>query len=593
MFAPLVAKKAASATPPTHRAGRGGAKQAQPLRPVPQAGRAPGPAPRPFSDNPALSLNQPRSLTGSLSKDEEHLDGEDLENEMTLVQDWLKVNPSTTESDHLRSELDALQLEASQREKAGPTAYQRLKMFNEERDKIWNSDRDHFEKMKIWASYSQSFTPEELAKIERKHPFYRQQRELYEEKYDPDRPGQPRDLHFEQGTPDDPVIFGYAGEDYPTMAKASEFKAAQDRAVVRDVQNKIEGIAGGGPLSLAGRVLGATTAWLAGKDVQAGGEIGAGLGNFFDPLMQAIGGKASYSPDVKNKPWDRYSGKPGIVESPPAANVGRAPPREPVPTPVAGIGKDARQAFKTLPEAVPYSGAAKDPNRQIWSGGPVGGAPPVAKQAPVRPPKPPGTTSGGGGAPAPADPLHAALRMDVQPEQTIVDAETLIALDKATQPGAKLTEGEKSILQYMQGRPVIATETSLGQFRDAGARGSVPVARSEPHTSAQRKAIVDDLAAKGVGTKGGAADREVVADAFLARTAPPKAGELGTAPVFATSDPGIINGLFRLSGMNPAKIGGYNVAEFIRYTRGVGTFAVQVQGRVLMVRPLQPIGPRR
>jgi hypothetical protein len=117
-------------------------------------------------------------------------------------------------------------------------------------------------------------------------------------------------------------------------------------------------------------------------------------------------------------------------------------------------------------------------------------------------------------------------------------------------------------------------------------RGTVPMTQSVPHTQAERQEILRALENAGVGTAGGTADREIVADAFLAQSAP------NTVPVFATSDGGIINGLFRLSGMNPANMGGYNVREFIRYTRGQGVFVVGIGERVLVVRPLQPLGPR-
>ncbi len=50
---------------------------------------------------------------------------------------------------------------------------------------------------------------------------------------------------------------------------------------------------------------------------------------------------------------------------------------------------------------------------------------------------------------------------------------------------------------------------------------------------------------------------------------------------------------FAFSGMNPANMGGYNVREFIRYMRGMEVFVVAVGERVLVVRPLQPLGPRR
>jgi Domain of unknown function (DUF4157) len=193
---------------------------------------------------------------------------------------------------------------------------------------------------------------------------------------------------------------------------------------------------------------------------------------------------------------------------------------------------------------------------------------------------PPG--SSGGGNPS----LGGALRMPVRQGQTIVDTETLIALDKNTQPGVPLSPRETTIVSEMQGRSIIATPTGVGQFNAAGMRGTVPMTQSVPHTPAERQDILRALENAGVGTAGGTADREIVADAFLAQSAP------NTVPVFATSDGGVINGLFRRSGMNPANMGGYNVREFIRYTRGQDVFVVGIGERVLVVRPLQPLGPR-
>jgi hypothetical protein len=228
------------------------------------------------------------------------------------------------------------------------------------------------------------------------------------------------------------------------------------------------------------------------------------------------------------------------------------------------------------PGATPLQGTAHDP------GEPAGDRVEFTNsgRGPTGPPKSPGGGGGGGNS------LGGGMPMTVKVGQTIVDTETLIALDKHAQPGVGLTPRETTIVAEMQGKPIIATPTGVGQFNAAGMRGAVPVTQSVKHSEADRQDIVRSLENAGVGTKGGASDRELVADAFLAQSAP------STVPVFATSDGGIINGLFRLSGMNPANMGGYNVREFLRYTRGVEVFVVAVEGRVLVVKPLQPVGPR-
>jgi hypothetical protein len=217
------------------------------------------------------------------------------------------------------------------------------------------------------------------------------------------------------------------------------------------------------------------------------------------------------------------------------------------------------------------------------------GAPPTV--AGTAPPTVPPVVPGGVGpaVPVPAPPIGGGIRMPVTQNLTIVETETLIALDRAMQPNVTpaLSAGEQRIVAALGNRGIVTTPTSAGQFQAAGQRGTVPITQPVPHLPAQRQAILQDLETAGVGGVGGAADREVVADALLAETAP------GVVPVFATSDNGIINGMARVSGIDPARMGGYNVAEYLRYNRGMGVFAVTVQGRVLVIRPIQPIGPRR
>jgi outer membrane protein OmpA-like peptidoglycan-associated protein len=74
---------------------------------------APGLARQPLvSPTPTV---KPRSLTGSLLKDEKNLDDAALELEIKLIQQWLEVNPSSPENDHLRSELKLLEDEELER----------------------------------------------------------------------------------------------------------------------------------------------------------------------------------------------------------------------------------------------------------------------------------------------------------------------------------------------------------------------------------------------------------------------------------------------------------------------------------------------
>ncbi len=234
----------------------------------------------------------------------------------------------------------------------------------------------------------------------------------------------------------------------------------------------------------------------------------------------------------------------------------------------------------------------------VRPGAPSPGAPPqpavVAPAVPVEAAVPPTGGVGGGGpsAPTPSAPIGGAMRVNVTQGARILDTDAFIALDRARQPGVtpSLSRGEQAIVAATQGRPIVATPTTVGQFNAAGVRGTVPVARLIPHTPAIRRAILQDLERAGVGGagSGGPADREIVAEALLAQSDP------GVVPVFQPAERAIINGLARLAKIDPARLPkGYNVAEYLRYERGVGVFAVTVRGRVLIVRPIQPIGPRR
>ena len=48
--------------------------------------------------------------------------------------------------------------------------------------------------------------------------------------------------------------------------------------------------------------------------------------------------------------------------------------------------------------------------------------------------------------------------------------------------------------------------------------------------------------------------------------------------------------------MDPARLSGYNVTEYLHYKRGVAEFTVTIQGRSLIVRlsqEIRPLGPQQ
>ncbi|MCE9669110.1 DUF4157 domain-containing protein [Myxococcus stipitatus] len=94
----------------------------------------------------------------------------------------------------------------------------------------------------------------------------------------------------------------------------------QQAANIRYTAEKIETVASEGPHALGGRVVGATTAAIVGKDPLWGGEVGAALAGPLDIRMQLRSGRSSGS----------YTPRPA---SSGAANIEPAPPRQPMPSP--------------------------------------------------------------------------------------------------------------------------------------------------------------------------------------------------------------------------------------------------------------------
>jgi hypothetical protein len=411
----------------------------------------------------------------------------------------------------------------------------RWKEYNEMLDRIWNRiDANEYEKMLAVGRWSTYVTSEELQHFMKLDPefvdlYYRWRkfddkwRAVYEKERNDTWP------HLYQGAPGDPLVTGEVGGK-PITVRASEYAIAERTAAERDTLQSIEGVAASGPFATAGRLVGGITAAILRRDVLRGSELGAAIGGVGDSAI-LVGAGAKVRTQIAAMPDPPASGASGPEPGPEPPNVlDRS-----APAPLAG-GMGG------------YSGSREPASTETSRGG--------------------------------------ALRMAMREGQTIVDTETLIALDAALERAA-LTAGEKLIIANTTGGGIIATPTSVGQFRSAGLRGTVPMIRLAQHTPAERQAIVGRLEAAGVGGKSGGSDRELVADALLAQTVP------NIIPVFQTSDQGIINGLFRLSGGNPAQLEGYNVTEYLRYRRGVGTFPLKVEGRVLIVRPIQPIRPRR
>jgi hypothetical protein len=67
------------------------------------------------ADNPTLESYRPKSLNQSLLKNEESLSDGALQREINSIELWLSLNPFGAESDHLQTELEALQLEGRRR----------------------------------------------------------------------------------------------------------------------------------------------------------------------------------------------------------------------------------------------------------------------------------------------------------------------------------------------------------------------------------------------------------------------------------------------------------------------------------------------
>jgi hypothetical protein len=317
------------ATPVGRRQGEGGVEELLKLQ-------------RTAGNQAVLSLlQQPRSLSGSLVK--ENLDDEALTRETETVQQWLKANPSDPDSTYLRSELDDLQGERWRRDEEGHLGYRALERWKEYREELahtwdvesrYNDARSYPTKMEAVGGWKSHVTVEELRYFLDRDPAFKETYYSwrdYEKKWAPVYAKERSDPwpHLAQGTPDDPLVEGYAGGEYPLTARASEFRAAKEAARVRDVLQKMEGVRESGAIATAGRAVGGFVGWLSGRDVLESSETGATIGGFGDVALGVKAGRVARAP---GRTGGGVSSGPPVRPEPPAY-VAPKPNVEPMPTP--------------------------------------------------------------------------------------------------------------------------------------------------------------------------------------------------------------------------------------------------------------------
>jgi Domain of unknown function (DUF4157) len=268
--------------------------------------------------------------------------------------------------------------------------------------------------------------------------------------------------------------------------------------------------------------------------------------------------------------------RPGIIEprsAPELPSTGGRTTALPEKEPSAvGGPKGIVEPPATRPPTVP-PGIVKPP-------APV--APETVPKVPEAPP--PGAvkgTSAGGGTPG------ATVRVvTVTGKEVIVDSNIAISLDRDAR-GLPLNDAQKMMVAEAKKQGIVVTPKTtqeLGQGGHGPVQGVISETKEISIPAAERQAIVDELTQKGVGGPKGINDREVVTQALLAETSS------STTPTLATADNNVIKPLARIGGIDTARLGRYrNVAEYLKYERNSDTFEIEVKGRKLKVRPVQPV----
>jgi hypothetical protein len=166
-------------------------------------------------------------------------------------------------------------------------------------------------------------------------------------------------------------------------------------------------------------------------------------------------------------------------------------------------------------------------------------------------------------------------------DSLVVDSNVLIAQAKQAK-GLQLQSGEEALLKRLAQlgkKDLRASDTTKaeiqGKHPNLNPKGiSISVSRTSPEYKALLKNLENPTQSWTVGRNKGVADRNIVADAFFAKTEP------GVIPQFATADKNIYNPLARRGGIEPDKLG--KSIDSV-YSKG---FEVTINGRTIRVIPL-------
>lgn len=374
--------------------------------PIEVSGAAPVQLARqPLSEDVFVREEEPLTLRGSVSSKALQPDG--VDRELATMSAWLKKHSDDPRADHVAAERDRLELEKFSDEQTAHAArmaegvkkYGRLVSQSGRGFEIGDSSFNRWmERPNHQLGFDEpGFSPEEVAEIakvyhakimaatepspEKKAEYAKMPKPTFEQTY-------------AETLEDGRVAYG--------VTKENLFKE-RNLAIGNVYQQKIEGVRSGGIHSLGGRVLGAMTAWALGKDVQAGGEIGAAtfgvLGSASPMLVR--GGVPTSS--------NQTSPLGGPRLRPEAAKISPSQPQEPVPAPDAGLAPKpsapAAAPSRSPQSAVPYAPGSPlgrtQPNMAFEPTEP-GTAPPRRDTQGTLPP-PGGGGGGGGGRRRPRD----------------------------------------------------------------------------------------------------------------------------------------------------------------------------------------------
>ena len=175
--------------------------------------------------------------------------------------------------------------------------------------------------------------------------------------------------------------------------------------------------------------------------------------------------------------------------------------------------------------------------------------------------------------------VSAALTADT----IIIDSNTAIALRKRATDPKSLQPGEQALLKRFDALKALDVRIADVSIGEAAAHGRPPpqqgFAVGGDRAGGAYTGLLDELQKANVGGGKGAADRQIVADAFFAVT------EKGVTPSFATMDPGIYNKLYS---MKIAAEGGTALNKLGKSLPEAmpNGFDVTVNGRVLHVLPM-------